>query len=207
MKREDIITHILLFIFTAGIGNIIYLIYTCSKKEKNKREKTLYNNTTTNETINYDEIFKDCEDIAFLKYNGKLNDYVNLKNKKKFSENDIMWGIYCNLKLEYELKKEYNNLANILSRQGRLLVLEKKYTEALKYCYCELYCSKFLKVENPHFDIGSTRARDINNLLKFTNSKFTFDDFYNSLMEILPSLYNDKIAYLIFEKSKEMINL
>lgn len=37
MKNKELIIHILLFVFTAGIGNIIYLIYKNNNKNNNYR--------------------------------------------------------------------------------------------------------------------------------------------------------------------------
>lgn len=143
--------------------------------------------------IDYDFIFKDIDSstLSFLKNENKLTTFVNLH--QNWSVKDTLWSIYNEIKNKYETQKDYYALANILDKMGRILSLENKNCE--EYLYCFIYCKYLPKLmHSQDFDLGTTLKRDINKTIK----KFNINDLKNSILNLIPNLYNENYILQTF---------
>lgn len=157
------------------------------------------------ETIDYDYIFKDLDSdlIAYFKNEHVLTKYVKLKetrfsNGQYYKENDVRWCLYNDIKLKYELNKNYYNLANVLGKMGRHLYLEEKYKEMESYVISEFYCICFL-TENYSQKLGTVREKDFRFIINTNNIEMTFDYFSTKIMNLIPSIYEKRKAKDIYD--------
>jgi len=173
------------------------MIYINNKYISNISNKihNFIGNNKDYEHLDLDSIFYNCEDIQFLKVHKKLNTYVYLKLKRHdFSENDIMWSIYNEVKSQCEIEKDYCLLSGILSKMSILLARENN-KRAIDFFYPSLYCYGYwvlnIRKDN-NINFGTTRLRDLKTLLEKSKRKYNTSDFKNSIMELIPICYDEK---------------
>ena len=155
-------------------------------------------------TIDYDKLFEDLDsgELAYFKNVGVLTSYVNYR--KKLNANVAKWAIYNDLKLKFEGTKKAGDLGNVILRMGRMLYSEGKYYEFKEFLYAWIYFARLprLSLEEEmgfhNSDLGTTVKRDIEKMLKVTNSTLSFEDFKNSILSLAPSLYDEASAQKIW---------
>lgn len=156
--------------------------------------------------IDYDILFEDLDEdeLVLLKNAKQLTKYIDLR-KKGLKKNDALWGIYNDLKLNYEFKNELYALSNILHRMARLLSSENRKRDSIECLYSSYYCIALAKINNiRNFDFGTTRKRELLNTLN--NRKFSLKEFEASILSLIPSKYNEKNVNVIFDLINNYIN-
>lgn len=196
-------------------------------------EESCYRHNNPNATITgydfdyYYDKYIDIDDIDYtylltkheygqLQVFNRLNDfnkiYKELKLKNKyFKKNDVLWAIYNDARLEYESKKDTTMLSVVFDRQSDILIIERKYNQALIMFASSLYLIlyEFDIVDNDIFElhINKRRKDKLNKLLTKTN-KSTNDfasEFEGYVQDIIPNLYDSKKAQTIIQNISKKI--
>lgn len=183
-----------------AINNIV------SNREIEEQHTTNINTATpvaSMTKIDFDKIFENIESdtMAYLKNHKKLNEYVNLKNKK-LKNNDILWAIYNEIKSEAEIQHDLWELNSVINHMGSLLYFEHK--SQIEYSLCSFYLICYSLEPVKYINrLGTTRKREINTLLSREKVNLTADLFKSSIQKIAPTFYNESKATSIFNFLKE----
>jgi len=151
-------------------------------------------------SINYDKLFEDLDsqELAILKNNNKMTDYVIFKIDKfpkGYKKNDALWGIYNEIATNSIIKKEYYSVATMYKNMGRIVFLDKKYNQALEYGILEAYMILYAGTK----DLGNTRKRDLDRLLNETKEKWSIDLISLYVKRHIPHLYVDSIEKELYK--------
>lgn len=132
------------------------------------------------------------ETELYFKYCNKLQKYKQLLNNH--NENDAIWSIYNEIKLEAEIENDFQQLANVLHKMAILLYSEKKKSSNF------MYASIFFK------GAGNTGYnKDLFKMLKKEKADLDLEDFKDAVKKLASRFYDENLIKEIFLKLKEEI--
>lgn len=151
------------------------------------------------EDYSIDKVFEDLDSdiLIYLQMTKSLSKYVELKNK--LSTNDTLWAIYNLNKSKCEQNNDLSNLDLTLSKMFNQLYCEKKFNQALKFMYCSFYCQLYYRISITTCSFSKTNALKLKRALRAANEEFSKDNFKVSIMELIPTFYNEKTMLKIYK--------
>lgn len=176
------------------------LCLNCGKKISKNFKYCTHCGAKTTTGLDYDKIFSDIDSqtMSYLKNENMLTEYVRMK-ELNYKNNDIIWSIYDRIKLKYDTTNDLYALGNVLEKMGNLLIQENKLSYALQFYYCYFYCFGLARLKfSGNFDFGTTRTRKLAVILKRLKSEFKYEDFYSSVLNLIPSEYDETKCNKIF---------
>lgn len=219
MKKNNITMHILLFIFTAGIGNIIYLItkYVIKKTSYVKSDiKYAVNNTIYKSTDDTIKRMIDPEILPFLERDARFRRQLkrglvkitthggSCETCKKWEGKILNDDVFTSFKV--------NNHFDLLSNAIKQGLFHKGCSHGLTTYYPE---SESISYDKKEIDIEKELQEKINErLIGKSKSKTTFNDVTNLIRkkshdtDYIPEPHKEKQKKILIvdEETGEIIN-